>query len=208
MKTAKAAYNAWGLLFLSLMLAGCGLTGANPVPPTPTVSPVISDALQRDAETMATQLGISVDQALLRFSAQDAIGALNAELEQREAATFAGLWIQQAPVYRVVVAFTRNGPQTIRPYVEHTSLAGLIEVRTAKTSLSELSAAQQQASQLVQELGFPFSTSINVEKNQVEVYVTDRALFEASLHKANLQLPQHVVMVVIYEPLRLCPKIS
>ena len=184
--------NAWGFYLWRL----------NPAPVlTPTATIVISEALRQDAEALATQLGISVDEAIRRLNAQDSIGALNAKLEQQEAETFAGLWIQHEPEYRVIVAFTRNGRETIKPYIENTSLAGLVEVRTAKVSLTELRTTQQTVSQIVQELGFLFSSGINVQKNQVELYVTDQALFEASLHKASLQLPEPVEIIVTYEPL-------
>jgi hypothetical protein len=53
------------------------------------------------------------------------------ELEQNEGGTFAGLWIQHEPAYRVRVAFNRDGEETIRPYVGGTPLAGLIKVRAA-----------------------------------------------------------------------------
>jgi len=47
---------------------------------------------------------------------RDSIGAINAVLQEREADTFAGLWIQHRPDYRVVVAFTRNAAATLAKY--------------------------------------------------------------------------------------------
>jgi hypothetical protein len=44
----------------------------------------------------------------------DSIGEINAALQQKEATTFAGLWIQHRPEYRVVVAFTRNAARRWR----------------------------------------------------------------------------------------------
>jgi len=201
-KRSDAAHIILWLLLLAIPLAGCAAVSASPVPPTPTATAiVVSEALRQDAEAMATHMGISVDEAIRRLSLQDPIGRLGAELEQREAETFVGLWIQHEPEYRVVVAFTRDGQETIKPYVENTPLAGLIEVRTARVSLAELKAAQGEVIQLVRELGLPFSSGINVQQNRVELSVSDRSLFEASMQNSNLQLPQHVEIVVTYEPL-------
>ena len=174
--------------------------------PTPAIQPTtasveVSDALRRDAETMAEDLGISVDEAIRRLKLQDPIGTLGAELERLEADTFAGLWIQHEPEYRIVVAFTHNGEETIQPYIENTSLANLIEVRTAEATYEELKAAQQKAHRLLDELGLSLASGINIKENQAELYVTDRPLFDATLQEANIQLPDHVEVITIYEPL-------
>lgn len=146
------------------------------------------------------QPGILAEEAMQGASLDDLTSSLSALLESREADTFAGLWIQQEPEYRVIVAFTRKGRDTIRKYVKDTPLAELIEVRVAKASLAELVAAEQEANQLVQELGFPFSTAVDVEGNRAVLWITDRAQFEAALQDASRQLPEHVEVVVVYQP--------
>jgi len=65
----------------------------------------------------------------------------------------------------------------------------------------ELKAAQQEAGQLLNELGLFVSSDINIKENQVEVYVTDSKLFYKTLQEADAQLPDHVVAIIIYEPL-------
>jgi hypothetical protein len=192
------------LILLVMLLVGCSapMESSLQTSTQPTaVSVEVSDALRRDAEAMAEDLGISVDEAIHRLKLQDPIGTLGAELERLEADTFAGLWIQHEPEYRVVVAFTRNGEETIQPYVEDTPLADLIEVRTAKATYEELKAAQQEAHRLLDELGLSSASGINIEENRVEVYVTDRSLFDTTLREANIQLPDHVEVITIYEPL-------
>ena len=71
-------------------------------PATPTLE--VSDALRRDASAMAEELGISVDEALRRLQYQDGIGDLQAALMANEHDTFAGLWIEHQPEYRIVIA--------------------------------------------------------------------------------------------------------
>jgi hypothetical protein len=192
------------LVALSMVLASCAapMAGIDPVV-TPTPKTLEGDeALRRDAETMARSLGISVDEAIRRLQQQDDIGKLGAELESQEAGTFAGLWIQQTPTYRVVVAFTRDGEKTIRRHIANTPLASVIEVRAAQATLAELETAQQRVIALMESLDLAVSSAINVQENQVELYVTDRSQFDTTLEKAKAQLPDHVVAITIYEPLR------
>jgi len=158
------------------------------------------------AERSAQATRMAVNEAIRSASLQqDAAGILGAALEQYEAGTFAGLWIQHEPEYRVVVAFTRDGEKTIRPYVADTLLANLIEVRPAEATYAELMAAQREAHRLLGEAGFSlglsFSSGSNVQENRIEIYVTDRALFDAALKEANVRLPEHVEVVTVYEPL-------
>jgi hypothetical protein len=162
---------------------------------------VVSDALRQDAEIMAQQLDIPVEEAMRQLSLQDLAGDLNAELEQREADTFAGLWIQHEPEYGIVAAFTRDGEETLQRYVAGTPLDGLVQVRKARFTYAELVAAGQEVGRLVQELGLPFSWGSDVEGNRIELWVTDRAQFEAALEQARRSLPEPVQIVVSYEPL-------
>lgn len=194
--------------WLIVLAVVTSVTACRQVTPQPLVSPIqtptqvnVSDALQRDAEIIAAQQGISVDEAIRRLVLQDPIGTLGAELKRQEGDTFAGLWIQHGPEYRVVVVFTRDGEETIRRYVENTPLADLIEVRTAEVTLAELKAAQQKARRLLDGVGLSTASGINLQENRVKIYVTDRALFDAALQEANIQLPDHVGVTAIYEPL-------
>jgi hypothetical protein len=150
---------------------------------------------------MAVELGISVDEAIRRIELQDQIGILGAELEHQEAETFGGLWIQHEPVYGVVATFTRNGEKTIRRYIEDTPLADRVEVRTTEVTLTELKAVQQEVHRLLDQLGLGVASSINVQAHCVELYVTDRPLFDTTLQEAKVQLPDHIEIITLYEPL-------
>ena len=134
----------------------------------------ISPALAQDAQWYADQYGVDLQEAITRLTLQEPIGKLGAELEAREADTLAGLWIQHEPEYRVVVAFTRDGESTIGKYVQDGLLADIIEVRTADATLRELEQAQARANQIIDGLGFQPSSGINVIKNRVEIYASDR----------------------------------
>ena len=152
----------------------------------------VSPALAQDAQWYADQYRIELEEAITRLTLQEPIGELGAELEAREADTLAGLWIQHEPEYRVVVAFTRDGESTIGKYVQDGLLADIIEVRTADATLRELEQAQARANQIIDGLGFQLSSGINVIRNRVEIYASDRAQLEEALRGSGKTLPAHV----------------
>ena len=152
----------------------------------------VSPALAPDAQMYADQFGVDLQEAITRLTLQEPIGVLGAELEANEADTLAGLWIQHEPEYRVVVAFTRDGESTIAKYVHDGLLADIIEVRTADATLRELRQAQTRANQIIDGLGFRLSSGINVIKNRVEIYASDRAQLEEALRGSAKTLPAHV----------------
>jgi len=65
----------------------------------------------------------------------------------------------------------------------------------------QLQVTQRETMQLLNELDLFCDISINIQKNQVEVYVTDSKLFHETLQRAGAQLPANVVTIVTYEPL-------
>jgi hypothetical protein len=159
-------------------------------------------ACRRDAQEYARQFHVSLPEAVERLRYQEGIGRLNAALQANEKDTFAGLWIQHEPDYRVIVAFAgdggrQQGVETLRPYVEGQPFAHLVEVREARYTLAELEAIQAEALRELDKLDFDMSCTLNVQDNRIEVPVTDRAWVESELRKAGAQLPEGVELVVV-----------
>jgi antitoxin component of RelBE/YafQ-DinJ toxin-antitoxin module len=185
---------------LLLLLVACG--GAEPGAGTPAPGPdaakvtaPLDDALAQDAQWYAAEHGIDLDEAMRRLALQDTIGALNAELAEKERATFAGLWIEHEPEFRVFVRFTERGAATLQPYIEGGPLEGIVEVRDAAASLEGLTAAHRTAMSAIDELGIDVSSAVNVPENQVEVLVADPIWFQEQLDEAGIRLPDHVELV-------------
>jgi hypothetical protein len=176
-----------------------GLVGATQEAPVSSVVPSAQDALLEDAQVYAVHYGVDIQEAMRRLKLQELVGGLDAELTAQEQATFAGLWIQHSPQFRIIVQFTRDGEEPIRPYVENGPLADDVEIRTAKVSLAALQAAQTAAMQAVRDLGISMNSGINVPENRVELYVAEPAQTEAALHQANIQLPDYVVVLSAVE---------
>jgi hypothetical protein len=155
-------------------------------------------AMQVEAGMVAEQMGISRQEALRRLQLQDEIGELNARLEQEEGETFAGLWIQHEPVYRVVTAFTRDGEATIQPYIRGKSWAGLVEVRHFQHSLQELLLAQAQIHQAAAGLKIPLNSGVMVMENRVVVDAANPELLLEELEQAGVRLPDAVRVISTY----------
>ena len=143
----------------------------------------VSPALAQDAQMYAAHYGVELPEAIRRLTLQGPIGQLGATLESNEANTLGGFWIQHEPEYRVVVAFTRVGEETIAKYVQDGPLADIIEVRTVDATLQELKRAQREAGWIVAGLGFQMASGINVFENRAEVYVPDRSKLQDALQR-------------------------
>ena len=151
--------------------------------------------IEQDAQHYAEQYGIELLEAVTRLELQEPIGEMGAAIEANEKDTFAGLWIQHEPDYRVVVAFTRDGESTVLKYVRDERLRDIIEVRMADTTLRNLERSQLEAGRIVADLGFSVASGIDVKENRVEIYAPDRAGLEEALQENGKTLPDHVVII-------------
>lgn len=149
-----------------------------------------------DAPQYAADFGISLEEAVRRLQLQDSFPGLDETLRSQEANTFGGLWIQHEPEFRFVVAFTRNGEETIRQYVDDASL-DLIEVRNVRYTLAELEAAQTETARVLEQADVRTNISTNVMENRVEVEVFDPEAVEEKLKAADVQLPEAATLVAV-----------
>ncbi len=170
------------LVLVAVIAAGIGscgvITGAEPTPSTTATATTTGHGL---------------------FYYQSQRGELGAALEQNEKETFAGCWVDGA---KFVAVFTRDGRDIVYKYVEKDSpLDKIIELQTFPVTLEELKTAQRETMELLQNLDLSCSTSIAIKENIAEVYVTDKKLFDTTLAEAGATLPEHVRIIVTYEPL-------
>ncbi|MEM8532820.1 MAG: S1 family peptidase [Chloroflexota bacterium] len=125
-------------------------------------------------EQYAKDMEVSLNEATSRLELQDAVGVLNAKLAEQETETFAGMWIEHEPAYRIVVQFTENGEQTIQPYIENSSLKDFVEVQHADSSYAELVETQLDAIEMLDRQQLAFDADINIEEGKVDIYVTEQ----------------------------------
>jgi hypothetical protein len=169
---------------LLLLVSGCaGRTDAQPVG---------DEGLPPDAQSSTSVEAISLEEADRGPGAEEDVGHLQERLAAEEAATFGGLWIEHEPTYRVVVAFTQDGPRTLERYVKGTPLEGVVEARKVAVTQAALESAQAATMALLQEIGSGANTGIDIRQNCVSLYVANLKVFEAQLATSGQRLPDAV----------------
>ena len=178
-------------------------TGTSAPTPTPdgtdvsqSPSPHI-DPASREAEGYAAHHGVSLEEAQNRFTLQRLAGELNAVLSDREGRTFAGLWIEHTPQFRVVVQFTRDAQETVARHIQNDDLAEVLEVRTADVSLAELSEAQSAAMEAIGSANIPIEFGIDIKAGRVKVYVAERDRLDDEIERGRVTLPDNVDLVTV-----------
>jgi len=122
----------------------------------------------------------------------DSIGNLQTVLREKEADTFAGLWIQHEPTYGVAVAFTRDAAATLAKY---TSDPLFIPVERPGPTLIELRATQDRLVKDLSRLGINwFGAGGNEMTGKVEIRLGQSAdpIREAAA-RGEIDLPDYVV---------------
>lgn len=173
-----------------------------------TPEPLDADeALMQDAALYAEGQGIPLEEAVIRLRLQETIGPLGATLEANEAETFAGLWLQHEPEFRLVLAFTENGEETARPYIEGQPYANYVELRTHPHTFAELVAAQEATMATAAELGLANNSWIDVITNRVIFETGNPDLFRQAIEENGQTIPEVVELIEI-DPEALSPTLQ
>lgn len=155
--------------------------------------------LADSAATYASTVGVDLKEAMFRLHLQDSIGSLEATLAEKEAAIYAGLWVEHQPNLRIVIRLTKADKETLTPYLTDATLGDLIEVREAAFTVRELDSARAQAAELAANLGIRSSSGINLSENLAELYVLDEEQLATAVSNANARLPKEVKVVRVAE---------
>lgn len=121
------------------------------------------------AHTYAQTYGVSVDEAARRLARQADIGALEQRMQTERPDTFAGLYIEHRPAYRVVVRFTGDAQAQLAAYTGDP----LYVAQTAPRSLQVLRGTQDLLGQRLHAAGIEFMSGTDVKTSQVDIYVLD-----------------------------------
>lgn len=179
---------------LSVMVL-CGLSAMTAS--AQTASPP-SQALLEDAASYARDTGVSVDEAVRRLRLQAEVGRLDEMLSLQEAESFAGLWIEHEPKFRVVVRFQNPSAEgRLRARVAGTALEGLVETRPAAVSLAQLEKRRDAAVQRARGSRFSVDSDINVRENRVEIYSDRAQSLRAALAAERAALPERVEIIAV-----------
>jgi streptogrisin C len=115
----------------SFVLPLVGLAAAATAQPPAVVQPTASvqssdEALAQDGADYAKRYGVTLDEAVQRLRAQGETVEATDRLEKRFAKRLAGMWIEHAPAYRIVVLLTGS-----KPVPDETIVAGGLAVPIA-----------------------------------------------------------------------------
>ena len=151
-----------------------------------------------DARYYVRDFGVDIDEATRRLKLQEAIGLLNFQLATREADFFGGLYVEHQPVFQVVVLFTEDRDLALQSYLKNGPLEGMVATRQVKLSLRELEAIQIATSEAFASVETPFEHDIDLQENQVEIYITESNMSQV-LQRANVEtlLGPHVELVTV-----------
>ena len=155
------------------------------------------EAYRKDAKAYVAAFGGTVDEAVRRLKLQGTIQELDETLQTQESATFAGLWIEHIPRFRVVVQLTRGGKEVVLPHIPEGPLADLVETQNASISLKQLRAAHANVIRDIQTTGILTESDIDLQANKIKVYTTNRKQLEAALSTMGHRLPADVQVVEI-----------
>ena len=142
-----------------------------------------------DTMEYASHVGVDFEEAERRLELQSLAGDLDAELSEHAGQTFAGLWIEHTPQFRIVVQFTQNAQDLIASYVNSDKLAEVIVVRTADVSLAELKEAQLEAMAAIKNENIAVESGIDVKAGKVQIYVVERDRLNAAIERGAIRLP-------------------
>ncbi|HHX42792.1 MAG TPA: hypothetical protein GX714_02225 [Chloroflexi bacterium] len=180
-----------------VLLLGLVVPSALSQSPVPGGEPLGEESRIVDAQWYVSTYNVSLEEALRRLQLQDDIDGLEPALIAAEGDTFAGLWIQHVPEFRLVIAFTEGGEETVVPYVEGQPWAELVEVRTMSATLAQLVAALEETDEMMRELGIRGDLVVDVKENRVQLRVTNQGELDAALQRTGMRLPDHVAVVPV-----------
>jgi hypothetical protein len=151
----------------------------------------VEEAERRMAIQLRDAVGSKTEPGPPPAPPQDSIGAVAQALGEKEAATFAGLWIQHQPRYRVVVAFTSNAAKTLAKYTRDALFEPLD--RPGPT-LAELTETQERLTRIFTERGFRWASAARMEQHGQVVFelAQEAAPIRAAATRGEFVLPTWV----------------
>ena len=167
-----------------LILTGCQRS-AEPSPP---------EAVGREAERYAFEVGVSLAEATRRLDLQGALGAIGTELEAAELETFGGYWIEHQPSFGGVAAFTRDAQATLGKHLAGRTLPAPVRSVTVRHPLRELLQVQRDVGAALGAAGVAVEgVGIDQRANRVTVLVRDTASARDLLERSGQRLHPSVV---------------
>jgi hypothetical protein len=162
--TRKAAFNPMKALLLTALVCAASTT-ANASDGDPI------------AVSYAQMHRVSLVEAKKRLARVPYIGQLDKQLQRELPETFAGLYIEHEPAYRVVVKFTKDAQTQLARYTSDP----IFVAETAPHSLEFLLSAQEEIGQQLFKSQIQFESGLDVSASAIDLSVRDPAAVSAHL---------------------------
>jgi hypothetical protein len=158
------------------------------------------DPLLYDMTSYAKEQGISVDEAMHRYEIQNSFNNLQQQLIENESETYAGLYVQHQPEFRIVVLFTRNGENTIKKYVPE-SLLKYVEIKTKRYTLETLVENQKSIIASISLLSIWVEVGLKQSENRIDIMVQrkDQANLMEALNQKIIAFPDTANIIQVGE---------
>lgn len=140
-----------------------------------------------DSQSYAKEFNVSIEEAARRLDLQQRIGELSALLEAEES-SFAGLWIEHKPQYRVVVRFADPlANERLAKRIAGTPLESLVVTRPARVPLADLEKQQKALREAGRNAGIDFNSDIDVRTGRLDVFTLQPEKLRATLGESLLK---------------------
>ena len=138
---------------------------------------------------------LRMDEEMRQVQFQETISEIQPLLMADLPDIYGGLWVEQNPEYRIVIALTEGDLETIQSYLEGYDWADFVEVQPVTYTLEELKADEVIASQTANSIQVSAITTVDIINNRVEFIVENPGLFFVDLIQAGFDLPESVVVL-------------
>jgi len=153
----------------------------------------VEEAERRMAIQLRDSIGSKTEPGSPPAPPQDSIGAVAQAVGEKEAGTFAGLWIEHRPRYHVIVAFTRDAAKTLAKYTRDPLFKPLD--RPGPT-LAELTETQERLTKIFTERGYRWASAARMEQHGQVVFelAQEAAPIRAAAARGEFSLPSWVLL--------------
>lgn len=137
------------------------------------------------AAMYARSFGVTESEADRRISVMHRSRQVQKILRSRYPSTFAGLYVEHQPEFRVVVGFTESPEENLRSVTLDTDFVAI----PLPNSLNNLRAVQEVIGEQLAATGVEFMSQANIKDSIVEVYVASPDTLQASVAAVRSEVP-------------------
>lgn len=156
---------------------------------------IVLEGDNRIAESYASDVGISINEARKRLELQDLAAEFQTEVASIADMVYGGLHIQNTPEFKVVLSVTDKADRAlIEPLLagKFEPLSKVVEVRNVKMSLHDLEELVSKFSRITELTGQQANFDIDVIENSAVIISEDPQKFHRALAAARIELPEGI----------------